>query len=159
MRPFLNIFLFIIPVVFATGSTADIASSKKRLITVDLARTLTTPPQFEGGADYIVQNDPFTSVKRNQAIPENYTGAKRVGLSDRDKLMNIAAAITPSGIITVGGTDILLFGQKKLKAGDFISIQFEGSTYSLQVRAIERTSYTLRFNQEEITRPIKTLTK
>jgi hypothetical protein len=82
-----------------------------------------------------------------------------VQLGDRDLLANIAGTITPSGTIQVGEKQILLFGQKKLKVGDSISIVFQGVAYELQITGIERASYTLRLNQEEITRPIKPVNK
>jgi hypothetical protein len=80
---------------------------------------------------------------------------KAAGLNDRDILFNAAKSVAPSGSVKLGDTQLLLFGQKKLKVGDTLSIVFQGSSYELYITAIDRTSYTLRLNKEEITRPIK----
>jgi hypothetical protein len=59
-----NIALLIaIPVGLAAAPASDIGSPQKRMVTVDLARTLLTTKQYEGGSDYIVQNDPFNPMK------------------------------------------------------------------------------------------------
>ena len=75
--------------------------------------------------------------------------------SDRDILQGIAANLKPSGNFVMDGVSNLLFGQKRVKAGDHLTITFEGTEYTLEIAAIERTSFTLRLNREEFTRPIK----
>lgn len=75
--------------------------------------------------------------------------------SDRELLATLAGAIRPSGYFVIGGVPTLVFGQKRVKAGDPLTINFEGSDYTLTVTAIDRTSFTLRLNREEFTRPIK----
>lgn len=148
-----------IPVGLAAAPASDIGSPQKRMVTVDLVRTLLTTRSYDGGADYIVQNNPFNPMKpvaADTAKPEAVTASQ---LADHDLLVKIANTITPSGTIKVGDNQILLFGQKKLKVGDSISIVFQGVAYELHIVGIERASYTLRLNQEEITRPIKTVNK
>ena len=61
----------------------------------------------------------------------------------------------PSGIARFDGEAILIFGQKKLKVGDRLTITFEGADYDLEIAAINSTTFTLRYNGEEITRSIK----
>ncbi|MEO6994882.1 MAG: hypothetical protein ABI273_14840 [Lacunisphaera sp.] len=75
--------------------------------------------------------------------------------SDRDILQGIAANLKPSGNFVMDGVSTLLFGQKRVKAGEHLTITFEGTEYTLEIAAIERTSFTLRLNREEFTRPIK----
>jgi len=75
--------------------------------------------------------------------------------NDRDLLATLAGAIRPSGYFIIGGEPTLVFGQKRVKAGDPLTINFEGTDYTLTVTAIDRTSFTLRLNREEFTRPIK----
>jgi hypothetical protein len=75
--------------------------------------------------------------------------------SDRDLLIAIAGALKPGGSIKMGGGQILLMGVKKIKVGDPLSVTFEGAQYNLQVTAINPTNFTLRYNGEEYTRPIK----
>lgn len=73
----------------------------------------------------------------------------------RDLLQTIAASLKPSGFFVLGGEPTLVFGQKRVKAGGFLTITFEGNEYTLEIAAIERPNFTLRLNREEFTRPIK----
>jgi len=75
--------------------------------------------------------------------------------SERDILQAIAASLKPTGNFNVNGQQTLVFGQKRVKAGGFLTITFEGTEYTLEITAIERTSFSLRLNREEFTRPIK----
>jgi hypothetical protein len=75
--------------------------------------------------------------------------------TDRDLLAAIATAMRAPNLITLGGEQILVFGQKRVKAGDTLTINFEGTDYVLEVTAVDRVSFTLRLNREEYTRPIK----
>lgn len=161
MRALFYTFLLVaVPVGLSAAPASDIGLPEKRMVTVDLARTLLTTKPYAGGVDYIVRNDPFNPAKPvvESAAVKPEAGAP-VQLGGRDMLVNIANSITPSGTIKLGDNQILLFGQKKLKVGDSISIVFQGVAYELQITGIERTSYTLRLNQEEITRPIKPVNK
>lgn len=75
--------------------------------------------------------------------------------SGRDLLQAIGASLKPSGSVVLGGEPVLLFGQKRVKAGGLLTITFEGSEYTLEIVKIERPNFTLRLNREEFTRPIK----
>jgi len=75
--------------------------------------------------------------------------------SDRDVLAGIAAALKPSGFFVLGGQPTLVFGQKRVKAGGLLTITFEGTEYTVEITALNRTTFTLRLNREEFTRPIK----
>lgn len=74
---------------------------------------------------------------------------------DREILAAIAPRIQPSGTFTMGSDRLLMVGRKKLKAGDRLTVNYEGQDYTLELVNIDRTNFTLRFNREEITRPIK----
>jgi hypothetical protein len=75
--------------------------------------------------------------------------------SEHDLLEAIGSGLKPSGNFVINGQQTLLFGQKRVKAGGLLTITFEGNEYTLEVTAIQRTSFTLRLNREEFTRPIK----
>jgi hypothetical protein len=70
-------------------------------------------------------------------------------------LQAIGASLKPSGSVTLGGEPTLIFGEKRVKAGGFLTITFEGSEYTLEIVSIDRPNFTLRLNREEFTRPIK----
>jgi hypothetical protein len=133
--------------------TSDIPPVQKRMATIDLARTLLTTQQKSLDVD---QKNPFNPVRvlPGADVAKPITG-EVVAASDREILLGLSESIAPSGMMQLGGTPILLFGQKKLKVGDSIQIMFKGASHDIKIMGIERTSYTLRLNKEEITRPIK----
>lgn len=104
--------------------------------------------------------DSFNSKAFSEAMgltrPGSTEEQPRVGpRGDREVLAAIAAQLKPTGNFIIGGQQTLIFGQKRVKAGMPMTINFEGVEYTIEITAIERTSFTLRLNREEITRPIK----
>ena len=75
--------------------------------------------------------------------------------SPRDLLQAIGASLKPSGFFVLGGEPTLVFGQKRVKAGENMTITFEGAEYTIDIISIDRPNFTLRLNREEFTRPIK----
>jgi len=75
--------------------------------------------------------------------------------SARDLLQAIAENMKPSGYFVLGGQQTLVFGQKRVRAGGLLTVTYEGTEYTLEITAIDRTNFTLRLNREEFTRPIK----
>ncbi len=97
----------------------------------------TTTPANDGGGE--------AAVTRAPAGPR----------TDRELLQAIAAALKPSGFFTLGGQPTLVFGQKRVKAGGNVTINFEGADYTVEITAITPPNFTLRLNREEFTRTIK----
>lgn len=81
--------------------------------------------------------------------------AAKAPATDRDFLNAIASRIQPSGTLILGGEPLLIFGKKRLRIGDRFSVSYDAQDYDLELIAIDRTTFTLRLNREEITRPIK----
>lgn len=106
------------------------------------------PPGFGGAAEAAPDQ---TDSGATQPDPGPRTGPR----TDRELVAAIAAAIKPSGYFILGGEPTLVFGQKRVKAGEPLTINFEGADYTLTITSIDRTSFTLRLNREEYTRPIK----
>jgi hypothetical protein len=75
--------------------------------------------------------------------------------TDRELLQAIAAGLKPSGFFTLGGQPTLVFGQKRVKAGGNVTINFEGADYTVEITTITPPNFTLRLNREEFTRTIK----
>lgn len=98
---------------------------------------------------------PTAPTDGSQTDPAGGTPTQGGQRSGRDLLAAIADAIPAPNLITFGGRHILVFGQKRVKAGEFLTINFEGKDHNLEISAIDRTSFTLRLNREEYTRPIK----
>lgn len=74
---------------------------------------------------------------------------------DRELLRALASKIMPKGTFSLGSQSLLGFGKKNLRAGDHLTVNYEGQEYILELVSFDRTNFTLRLNHEEITRPIK----
>lgn len=77
---------------------------------------------------------------------------------DREILEAIAAKILPSGMIKIGGRPPLLtFGRRNVEVGSTFTVTnpANGQDYEVALVAIEPPTFTLRYRNEEITRPIK----
>ncbi len=151
--------------VRAAAAGADVPPPEKRRVIVDLAEHLARPAGPAPLAAGLVQ--PFNPVAFGQPDPEelraianaqaaaNAANAQAKPSTDRDLLNAIAVRITPSGIMILGGEPRLIFAQKRLRIGDALTVSYDGHDYTLELTAIDRTTYTLRLNRDEITRPIK----
>jgi len=87
----------------------------------------------------------------NESVRTAPTGPR----TDHDLLQAIAKSLKPSGFFTLGGQPTLVFGQKRVKAGGNVTINFEGADYIVGITAITPPNFTLRLNREEFTRTIK----
>ena len=102
--------------------------------------------------------DPFNPLSLGaNPVPSEVKSSDTVHAvsSDLDILEKIAPHITPSGALMLNGEPVLLFREKKLKVGDSLTITFEGTTYVVVLTAVDQSSFKIRYNREEITRPIK----
>jgi len=147
----------------AAAEVSDILTPPNRQESVELAKRMLAQREAPD-----INVDPFHPeafadvaaatghVPGTPATPGGETAAARPGpRSGRDLLEAIANGLKPSGNFVINGQQTLLFGQKRVKAGGLLTITFEGTEYTLEVTAIQRTSFTLRLNREEFTRPIK----
>lgn len=145
----------------ATPSVAqksDLTSPKQREVAVELADKLVEPRVLaEETAQLVVPFNPAgfdRSNEKTKVDPANVnTSAPPAG--DLSILTALAEKLAPSGVAIIGGDPILLFGQKRIRVGDHLTVTYEGADYDLEITAIARTTFTLRLNREEITRPIK----
>jgi hypothetical protein len=75
--------------------------------------------------------------------------------TDHELLESIVSKISPSGTIFLGGKPMLMFGKRFVKTGSHFTVTYKGTDYDLELTEIDGTNYTLRYNREEITRPIQ----
>lgn len=75
--------------------------------------------------------------------------------TDRELLEALIPKITPSGTLIIGGEPLLIFGKKRLRVGDVLTVSYDGQDYNLELTTIDRTTFTVRLNHEKITRQIK----
>lgn len=74
--------------------------------------------------------------------------------SDRELLAEIAAKVRPSGTAALGGHPLLMFGKRFVKTGSHFTVTYKGNDYDLELTQIDSTNFTLRYKNDEITRPI-----
>lgn len=97
------------------------------------------------------------SGARSVAAPTSGAPAARQARPRRgnELLETISAGLNPTGSFVMSGSAILMFGQKRVKAGDEMTVTFEGTDYVLVITDITPPNFTLRLNNEEFTRSIK----
>ena len=132
-----------------------VLSPAKRQESLDMARKFLVARSFP-----LVLVDPFHSERFSEMVfglshVPGVAAPVAAVKTEREILQAIAASLKPSGNFIMDGERTLVFGQKRVKAGGSVTITFEGTEYTLEITAIERTSFTLRLNREEFTRPIK----
>ena len=74
---------------------------------------------------------------------------------DRETLEAIAPRIMGTGMIEFAGKRLLQIGRNRYEVGAHFTVTYNGQEIDLELLAIDRTSFTLRLNSEEITRPIR----
>ena len=143
-----------------------VISPAKRQEVLDQAKALLTAKNAVS-----VGKDPFHSEAYTESMtgsthqtegqpaptPDNTPVKVNAVRSPHELLQAIASSpsLKPSGFFVLGGQPTLVFGQKRVKAGSFLTITFEGTEYALEIVSIDRPNFTLRSNREEFTRPIK----
>ena len=146
---------------------ADIDSPDKRKLTVDAAEKLSRP--VDTPAPLTLASNPFFPVGFDLPDADELAALRAAGkslpgasptapavLSDSDVLSKIADKIVPTGTIFVGGQPMLMFGKKFVKVGTHFTVTYSGSSYDVALTSIDRTTFTLRLNRQEITRLIQT---
>jgi hypothetical protein len=144
-------------VAFSFGQEA-VSSPTQRQTTLDLAARLLASQENSAATLPAGLVDPYNPPGFG-APPASTSGkpgeVAHTVASDRAILDKIAPSIAPSGMMLFGGQPLLLFREKKLKVGDSLTITFEGTDYVVVIAGIDQSSFKIRLNREEITRPIK----
>ena len=73
----------------------------------------------------------------------------------RETLEAIASQITPSGTMIFRGRPRLLISGRPFEVGTRFTASYNNEDYELELVAIDRTTFTLRYRGEDVTRPIK----
>ncbi len=162
-RPFLLIgAALLLGAAAAQAQRSDLFPVQRRAVSVDLAARIVEPRSAPALPPTV--NNPFAPQGFDQddgsegapaASGSSQAGARPAARTGRDTLEVIAANITPTGTISRRGEPILLFGSKQVRVGEELTVTYEGTTHVLTVTAIQSTSFTVRLNNDELTRPIK----
>jgi hypothetical protein len=146
--------------VIAARPTADIAPPDKRRTTVDIAQRLARPASTpHAPADLPSPFNPpgFTKGPTPAKTADAAAGkaAPAAPESDRDLLATVAAKIPTTGTIILDGKPLLISGTNRIEVGSHFTVVYNGQEYELELTAIDRTTFTVRYKGEEFTRPIK----
>jgi hypothetical protein len=136
-------------VQIVSAAPVDIQPPKKREQVVEQASQLAKAAAPEAALPPENLRNPF-----NPSVVEEVHAARPT--SDKDLLQILAEQLQPTGVI--GREDdlkLLLKGQKGVKVNDKLTLSFDGSAYEVEITAIDSNNFSLRLNQAEITRPIK----
>ena len=147
------------------AAKSDLAPPKKRAETVELAQALAKPRDPRALPPAAALKDPFSPPSLKEADPAGPGDSAKPGLPaappkvlpDRELLEAIADLIFPSGSVVIGGEPVLLFGgttRRKVGETFFGTYAKDGKTYELKITAIGSGTFTLRYHNEETTRPI-----
>lgn len=144
---------------------ADVSVPARRLPVLELAQRLATATAPAPLPTEFVH--PFNPAAFGQPDPEELRAiaaaqaaaaaavANSKPTTDSELVKVIAARVQPSGTLIVGDHPWLVFGSKRLGVGDLLTVAYDGQNYKLELTAITRTTFTLRLNRDEVTRPIK----
>lgn len=159
---------------------SDLVSTDRRRLTVDQAQRLVRPADPVPLPAELAQ--PFNPPNFDQPDPEEAKiaaaaaavraagqpgntgpaapGGSQAGrpIGDRETLENLAAKLPATGtIIKPNGEPLLIFGRRNMAIGSHFTVAdaATGQEYDLELVSIDRTTFTLRYRNEEITRPIK----
>ncbi len=147
----------------AEGETVVNPLTRQRVLE-QAKNLLAAKPQAPTGKDPFHSEayaESIAGATRGPETPQVPSGDNRAApggpRNTRDLLQAIATSpsLKPSGYFVLGGQPTLVFGQKRVKAGSFLTITFEGAEYALEIVSIDRPNFTLRLNREEFTRTIK----
>lgn len=164
-----------LPEVFAAAkSTSDLMSPARRQQTVETAQRLTSPPAPAPVPADLPHpfNPPDFSLPDPEEVKATQAAAPRPGTpraaggvaapvqpagpaGDRETLEVLASKLVPGGMFVVGGKPLLIIGKNRFEVGTKFGVTYNNQDYELELVAIDRTTFTLRYRGEEITRPIK----
>ena len=151
----------------AAKATPDLLPPQRRQTTVVTAERLarqTPPPPLPGNLvspfnpknfDKTEETEaPRTNAEQPASAPEKPAAP----LGDRQILEVLAAQLSPTGTMThFDGTPRLVMGSKRFEIGTRFTVTYNNQDYELELVSIDRTTFTLRYRGEEITRPIKSV--
>lgn len=157
---------------------ADLVPPAKRATTVETAQRLAKVTEVAPLPDDMPQ--PFAPPNFDQPDPEEVRAASAAlaraaqaprptaaggggeapgqpprAMGDREVLEAMGPKIPSQGTIVLNGTTWLILPTLRVHVGNKFTVSFKGQDYDLELTAIDNTTFTLRLNNEEFTRPIK----
>jgi hypothetical protein len=159
------------PVIgFAQKSTPDLPPPTKRQTSVENAQRLTRPPVPDtlppdlphpfNPEGFDAPTTPVGGASRpagGGANPAPNTPTVPAGpTSDREILETLAARLPTASFVRLGGKSLLLMGTNRFEVGTTFTVEYNGQEYPLELTAINTTNFTVKYRNEEFTRPNRT---
>lgn len=152
------------PALHAARPASEIQPPDRRRVVVEKAQRLAQPAAAEPlPADLVTPFNPPNFGRsdggaRNEARPAEVADPAAAGetaQTDQELLAVVAAKIPTTGtIVAPNGKPFLISGRNRIEVGSFFTVVYSGQEYELELVAISRTSFTVRYKGEEFTRPI-----
>jgi hypothetical protein len=95
-------------------------------------------------------------VLRQESAPAETQVAAPVvsfGINDAQLVQQLIAQMDVRGVMMVRDIPRLKVGQKIVKAGDSLMLSHEGAVYDVQITALDASRFTIRYKNEEASRP------
>ncbi|WP_438480108.1 hypothetical protein [Oleiharenicola lentus] len=137
------------------SAEAQVVNPSVRQTALDRAKRMLSPREIVVPATSPFHSDAFNELVGLVDKPVVATAGPAAPRNNRELLQAIASGLKPSGYFVISGAPTLVFGQKRVKAGGLLTINFEGTEYTLEILSVDRTNFTVRLNRDEFTRPIK----
>jgi hypothetical protein len=141
---------------------AQISTPEDREASLAKAERFEVLPVGSSSARFAGATDPFYAIEpAAPSFAAGATGGRAVQgaayepVSDRVVLRALAERIQPTGVMQFGANTLLLFGERRVKAGDFISVAHNGTDYKVEVVKADTRTFTLRLNNELISKRIQ----
>jgi hypothetical protein len=140
----------------ARGVESDLVPPEARQGVIDLGGRLSHPSEPPPLSANLKTPFDFDKSEPDPTPPPSGGPAQAPSKGARDTLETLAPLLKPTGTVMMAGRPaILTFGRTNVKVGGKLTINFEGTDYELELVAVTSTSFTLRYKDEETTRPIK----
>ncbi len=117
------------------------------------ARTRPVPAPAEAPSPFA----PAGFEVADPADPKGAAGPAEKPRGDRETLELLAAQLSPSGVIVLRGSHLLILSNRHHPAGTRFTVSHQGQEHELLLAEVTRTTYTLRYREQETTRTIKSV--
>jgi hypothetical protein len=168
--PFCFVLTAVLPALgLAQKSTPDLPPPTKRQTSVENALRLTRPPTpgtlpadlphpfnpegFDGPTTPAGGSRPAggatSSAPSGPVQPAGPT-------TDREIIETLAARLPTASFVRLGGKSFLLMERNRFEVGTTFTVEYNGQEYPLELIAINTTNFTVKYRNEEFTRPNRT---
>jgi hypothetical protein len=156
MKNIIRIALLVLIIPAIEGNAKSVVSTVVRNEKIELAKSLLESRTQGDSSSFKGLTNPFSTSGRtlNRISVKPKPGISKKIYTDSEIVKAVAAKINPTGIVRIGGEYFLLFGQKRLKVGDILTINYKNQSYPIIISAIKNNQFTVRLNGEEIVKSI-----